>query len=364
MAKDADYKLLGWVAEDSESALGKLSWKEYEPKAWEESDVDVKISHSGVCGSDIHTLRDDWGGTIFPCVVGHEIVGTVVRVGSQAGDFKIGETVGIGAQSDSCRSRDGPCKACETDEENYCRQRINTYDSIHRNGSIAQGGFGLYARAPAHFVIRIPPGVDPAHAAPMLCGGVTVYSPFKHHGVGPGSRVGIIGIGGLGHFAIMFAKAMGASKIVAISRRLDKKKDALALGADEYIASAEDEGWEAKHSRSLDVVLSTISSKVCSPVPMGGYLGLLDVGGTFVQLGLPEEGLHLMASSLTKTRARLAGSIIGSPSEIREMLQLAADKEIKPWVELRPMEEANQAILDMADGLPRYRYVLTTSGSS
>ncbi|UQC76277.1 zinc-binding dehydrogenase [Colletotrichum lupini] len=313
-----DYKFEGWVADDPSSVDGKMVWREYEPKVWEETDVDIKITHSGICGSDIHTLRAGWGATRFPAVVGHEIVGVAVRVGSQAeGGIKVGDIVGVGAQSDSCLSRDGPCDACEVGEENYCTKRVNTYNSLHRNG---------------------------------------IFSPLKRYNVGPGKRVGVIGVGGLGHCAVLFAKALGADKVVAISRKSDKKQDATQLGATDFIATAEDEDWATKNARTLDVIISTVASP---KMPLAQYLGLLSRGGTFVQVGAPEEPVPLSAFALIRTRVHLTGSVIGSPGEIREMFDLVAAKGVKVWVETRPMNEANQAVLDMVDGKPRYRYVLT-----
>ncbi|EXF75055.1 subtilisin Carlsberg [Colletotrichum fioriniae PJ7] len=342
-----DYKFEGWVADDPSSVDGKMVWREYEPKVWEETDVDIKITHSGICGSDIHTLRAGWGATRFPAVVGHEIVGVAVRVGSQAeGGIKVGDIVGVGAQSDSCLSRDGPCDACEVGEENYCTKRVNTYNSLHRNGSQTQGGYALYHRCPSYFVIKIPKGIAPEQAAPMLCGGVTVFSPLKRYNVGPGKRVGVIGVGGLGHCAVLFAKALGADKVVAISRKSDKKQDATQLGATDFIATAEDEDWATKNARTLDVIISTVASP---KMPLAQYLGLLSRGGTFVQVGAPEEPVPLSAFALIRTRVHLTGSVIGSPGEIREMFDLVAAKGVKVWVETRPMKEANQAVLDMVD---------------
>lgn len=184
-----------------------------------------------------------------------------MRVGSQAeGGIKVGDIIGVGAQSDSCLSRDGPCDACEVGEENYCTKRVNTYNSLHRNGSQTQGGYALYHRCPSYFVIKIPKGIAPEQAAPMLCGGVTVFSPLKRYNVGPGKRVGVIGVGGLGHCAVLFAKALGADKVVAISRKSDKKQDATQLGATDFIATAEDEDWATKNARTLDVIISTVAS--------------------------------------------------------------------------------------------------------
>ncbi|KAF7540379.1 hypothetical protein G7Z17_g12218 [Cylindrodendrum hubeiense] len=351
-----DYTFEGWMGEDPSSAEGNMVWKEYEPKPWEETDVDIKITHSGICGSDIHTLRAGWGPTDFPCVVGHEIVGIAVRVGSEAeGDIKVGDRVGVGAQTDSCLSRDGPCEACEHDEENYCKDMHLTYNTTYRTGGKAYGGYAVYHRSPSHFVIRIPEGLKSEHAAPMLCGGVTVYSPLKVFGAGPGKRIGVVGVGGLGHFAVLIAKAMGADRVVAISRRACKRDEALQLGADEYIATEDEEDWSTKHADSLDLIICTVSSP---KMPLQKYFDLLALNGTLVQVGIPEEPIPLSAWALVPQRRRLVGSLIGSPKEIEDLFQLAADKKIEPWVEMRPMTDANQAIVDMEAGMPRFRYVL------
>ncbi|KAF7550773.1 hypothetical protein G7046_g7914 [Stylonectria norvegica] len=353
----AEYKFEGWMGEDISAAEGNMVWKEYEPKAWEESDVDIKITHSGICGTDIHTLRAGWGPTDFPCVVGHEIVGIAVRVGTEAeGDIKVGDRVGVGAQTDSCRSRDGPCTACESHEENYCLDTQLTYNTKFRNGGKAYGGYAIYHRSPSHFVIKIPDGLAPEHAAPMLCGGVTVYSPLKLFGAGPGKRIGVVGVGGLGHFAVLIARAMGVDRVVGISRKADKREEALKLGADEYIATDDDEDWANKYANSLDLIICTVSSP---KMPLEQYLGLLALDGTLVQVGIPEEPIPMSVWALVPRRRRLVGSLIGSPNEIHELFQLAADKHIVPWVETRPMADANQAILDMEAGKPRFRYVLT-----
>lgn len=351
-----DYKFEGWVGEDASAADGKMQWKEYTPKPWEETDVDIKITHSGICGSDIHTLRAGWGPTNYPCVVGHEIVGTAVRVGSKAeGGIKVGDVVGVGAQGDSCQSRDGPCSACENGEEQYCGHVVNTYASVHRNGGKGFGGYALYHRAPSHFVIKIPDGLAPEAAAPMLCGGVTTYSPLKHFGAGPGKKVGVVGVGGLGHFAVLFAKALGVEEVVGISRKADKRKDALAIGCDDYIATDDDKDWDKKNAGRFDIIISTVSSQ---KAPFQGYIGMLNFNGTMVQVGAPEEPIALHCFALIPKRKRLAGSLIGSPSDIREMFKLAVEKNVKPWVEQRPMKDANQAIIDFQDGKPRFRYVL------
>ncbi|EED12604.1 zinc-binding alcohol dehydrogenase, putative [Talaromyces stipitatus ATCC 10500] len=353
-----DYKFEGWMGDSPASVNGAMEWREFKPKEWEETDVDIKITHCGVCGSDLHALRSGWGPTNYPCCVGHEIVGIVVRVGSKAeGGIKIGDRVGVGAQGESCLGRKGPCEDCASGNERYCgRHWAGTYDGVFMNGDKSYGGYALYNRTPSHFVVKIPDSIPSAEAAPMLCGGATTYTPLKRDGCGPGKSVGIIGVGGLGHFGILFAKALGADKVVAISRKGNKREDALKLGADEYIATDEDEGWAEKYNRSLDIILSTVSS---AKMPLTQYVGLLKVGGTLTQLGNPDDGkLAIPAGALILRGAKLGGSVIGSPGDIRELLALAAEKKIKPWIEERPMKDANQTILDLNDGKARYRYVL------
>lgn len=272
---------------DPSSSEGNMKWQEFTPKEWEETDVDIKISHCGICGSDLHTLRSGWVSsasisyhtiplpfslfllltiifqrpTNYPCCVGHEIVGTAIRVGSQVKGISVGDRVGVGAQSDSCQGRQGDCEECAMGSEQYCSKKFTgTYNSTHQNGDKSYGGYGLYNRVPGHFAIKIPDAISSAEAAPMLCGGVTLYSPLKHNGCGPGKRVGIIGVGGLGHFGVLFAKAMGADKVVAISRKMNKSEDSLKMGADLYIATEDEPDWATKYSRSLDLIVSTVSS--------------------------------------------------------------------------------------------------------
>ncbi|GIZ44123.1 hypothetical protein CKM354_000733200 [Cercospora kikuchii] len=358
MAGSTDYSFEGWMGLDKSSAEGNMVWQKFpNPKTWEETDVDIEISHCGICGSDIHTLRSGWGPTLYPVCVGHEIVGKAVRVGSKvpaSRNIKVGDRVGVGAQALSCLKPD--CEECEAGLEPYCRHNIGTFGSKYPDGSISYGGYADYNRTDSRFVFRIPDGIPSAAAAPMLCGGITVYSPLKQNGCGPGKRVGIIGVGGLGHFGVLFAKAMGASKVVGISRRADKKDDVLKMGADEYIATEEDKDWNKKHARSLDLIVCTVSSP---SMPLSKYLQLLRTKGEFIQVGAPEDKLPDMnAFAFIGKGVKLGGSMIGSPAEIEEMLQLAADKNIKPWINEVPMKDANKAIVDMEAGKARYRITL------
>ncbi|KAK8013988.1 zinc-binding dehydrogenase [Apiospora arundinis] len=362
MATAQDYKFEGWQAHDASAADGNMRWEEFEPKPWEESDVDIRVTHCGMCGSDLHVLRSGWGATPYPLTVGHEIVGVVVRAGNQVmNGLKVGDRVGVGAQGDSCLSRFGDgarCDDCDANEENYCPKMVFTYSApaLHFNGGKAQGGYATYHRAPSHFVVKIPDNVDSAEAAPMLCGGVTVFAPLKFHDTKPGMSVGIVGVGGLGHYGVIFAKAMGADRVVGISRRENKRKEVLSLGADDYIATADDANWPAKNARSLDLIISTVAS---ADVPIDDYFTLLKRDGKFVQVGIPEDGpFKLAAPSVVFGRQSFTGSMIGSPNDLREMLELVSKKNLKGMVQLRPMTEANEAIQDLEAGKPRYRYVL------
>jgi alcohol dehydrogenase (NADP+) len=251
---------------------------------------------------------------------------------------------------------DPKCPQCTTDDENYCPKFIGTYNGKYKDGSKSYGGYGDYARVPSHFVVKIPDGLPSEEAAPMLCGGVTVYSPLTRNGAGPGKTVGIIGIGGLGHFGLLFAKALGADRVVAISRSSSKKEDAQKLGADHFIATNEDDKWAKNNSGTIDLIVCTVSSH---DMPLESYLRLLKVHGKFIQVGAPEDKLpSFNGFSLIQKGLFIGGSAIGSPKEIQEMLQLAAKQKIKPWIEARPLKDVNKAVKDMEANKARYRYVL------
>ncbi|OAL48316.1 GroES-like protein [Pyrenochaeta sp. DS3sAY3a] len=347
----------GWLGKDEESIKGKMEWGSFEPKKWTEDDVDIEISHCGICGSDLHMLKSGWGPTPYPCVVGHEIIGKAVRVGKNITHIKEGSRVGVGAQARSCLQKD--CPDCSQGLQNYChREAINTYGSVYPNGEgKSYGGYATHNRTNGHFVVNIPESLDSADAAPMLCGGITVFSPLKQNGCGPGKTVGIIGVGGLGHFGVLFAKALGADRVVGISRRGDKRDDVLKLGADAYVATADDKDWAKHNAQTLDLIVCTVSS---ADMPLNEYLSLLKTKGTFIQVGAPDGGKfpEINAFTLISAGIKIGGSGIGSPAQIEEMLQLAADQKVKPWIQKRSMKEANQAVLDMVDGKARYRYVL------
>ncbi|KAK9477072.1 chaperonin 10-like protein [Lipomyces japonicus] len=343
----------GWVGLDAKSVEGNLVKTTFTPKTWTEDDIDIKISHCGVCASDLHTLRSGWGPSDYPVVVGHEIIGTVTRKGANVKHLELGDRVGVGAQSYSCLKDD--CYECSHDNEPYCSERVFTYDSKFADGSTSYGGYALEGRYPASFAFKIPETLSSEVAAPMLCGGITVYSPLKRYGAKPGATVGIVGIGGLGHFGILYARALGADKVYAISRSKAKENDVKALGGDGILASKE-ENWTQGWTRKFDLIVSTANN---ADLPILDYLSLLKPGGKFVQVGLPEEPIpHFPFGPLIQNNVSLIGSLLGSRSEITEMLNLSAEKSVKSWVEPRPLDDVNQVILDMEAGKARYRYVL------
>jgi alcohol dehydrogenase (NADP+) len=344
----------GWLGHDKTAADGSMTWSSFDPKPFNLIDIDIKVSHCGICGSDIHTLRSGWGNTHYPVCVGHEIVGHVVKVGSSVTNLRLGDRVGVGVQAFSCLRDD--CEDCKNGLEQHCPKMVGTYNGKYPDGSRSMGGYADFVRVPAHFAIKIPSALKSEDAAPMMCGGITVYSPLKANGAGPGKRVGIVGVGGLGHFGILFAKALGCEKVMAISRRRNKVEDAKAMGATDYIATSEDEKWARKHARSLDLIISTVSSP---DMPLESYLRLLRTGGQFIQVGAPEDKLpQIAAFGLIGKGCKIGGSQIGSPKEIQEMLNFAAEKGIKPWVQTRSMEDANKSVVEMEEGKARYRYVL------
>ncbi|GAA5970233.1 hypothetical protein JCM11641_001629 [Rhodosporidiobolus odoratus] len=354
-----DYKFEGWKALGKDSIQGKMEWGSYEPKAFADDDVDIKIQYAGICASDLHTMSGGWGDVPYPQVVGHEIVGIAVRVGSKVTHIKEGDLVGVGAQNDSCLE----CDYCKSDREPYCDAgQVGTYAGTYfregpGKGHRSFGGYADYHRAPAHFCVKIPDALDPAVAAPMLCGGVTVYSPLKQYGAGKTAKdVGIVGIGGLGHFGLLFAKALGAN-VTAISHSESKKADAEKMGATRFIAthSGTEEDFKP-YARSLDLIIATSNDE---KMPLEGYLSLIRPGGHFILVGAPEKPLPTLTPfQLIMHNVAIGGSAIGSPATIREMLDLAATQNVESWIIKRPIEDANQAVVDMHNSKARYRYVL------
>ncbi|KAI0015961.1 zinc-binding dehydrogenase [Xylariomycetidae sp. FL0641] len=347
MGTTQNYKFEGWQAHDVSAAEGKMVWGEFAPRPWEETDVDIQVTHCGMCGSDLHYLRNNSPRIPRPVVVGHEIVGRLVRVGALAPpSLHLGDRVGVGCLTSAC----GACAPCAAGQPNYCRRATWTYMTP---GS--HGGYATYHRTRGAAALAIPDAVPGPLAATLMCAGATTFAPLRALRC-QGKKVGVVGLGGLGHFAVLFAKALGAECVVAVSRREEKRGDALALGADAYLATDEESGWDRKYRGALDFVIATVAS---AKAPMAAYLKLLKYGGTLVQVGQADDGdLQVPTGPLIMNRLRVAGSAIASPDEMREMLRLVADKGVRAWVQEIPMKNANQAIRDMGAGKPRYRYCL------
>jgi len=285
-------------------------------------------------------------------VVGHEIVGHATRVGTNVKGINVGDRVGVGAQIYSCLN----CRACKSDNENYCLNLVDTYNGEYPDGVKTMGGYSTAIRANQQFVFPIPAGLASEHAASMLCAGLTVFSPLKRNGCGPGKKVGIIGVGGLGHYAVLFAKAMGA-EVYAFTHSKNKADDIKKMGADHVIDVGEKD-FSKPLAQQLDLIISTRDS--AHGFDFGEYLSMLWVHGSLITVGLPDDHFSAMNPFIFNPNgSKLGGSHIGSKVEALEMLALAEAKGVKPWIELMPMKDAAKALKGVEAGKVRYRYVLT-----
>ena len=324
----------------------------FPPKNFYDNDVDIQIEACGVCGSDVHCAASRWGPAQENQVVGHEVIGRIVKVGPKCKNgLKIGDRVGVGAQAWCC----GECSRCKSDNENYCPRQVWTYHMKYEDGYSAQGGYASHIRLHEHYVIPIPENIPSYLAAPLLCGGLTVYSPLLRNGCGPGKKVGIVGIGGIGHMGILFAKAMGA-EVYAFSRSSSKREDSLALGADHYIATAEDKDFATKYFDTLDVMVVCASS--LSELNIDELIKVMKIGGKIVSICAPEAGEMLNLHPLGLMGVSIANSAVGSRKEIISLLKLVSEKNIKIWAETLPIGEAgvNEAFERMEKGDVRYRF--------
>jgi uncharacterized zinc-type alcohol dehydrogenase-like protein len=317
-----------------------LSFK-YDPGALRANEVEVKISHCGICYSDIHLIDNDWGMSKYPFIPGHEIVGTVVAIGSAVKDRAMGERVGIGWQSDSC----GICEWCRQGDEHLCAKSQPT--CVGRNG-----GFADKIRVNSRFAIPVPPALDSENVAPLMCGGITVYSPLRNHGVRPSSRVGIIGIGGLGHLGIQFAKAFGA-EVTAFSTSIDKEDEARKLGAHHFVNTRDTVALK-KIGGSFDLLLSTVSADQ----DWQAYVTALRPKGMLCIVGASPSPIQVGAFSLIGGQKAISGSPTGSPRDLFEMLDVAARHGVKAITERFTMAKANDAVAKVKKSKVRYRAVL------
>jgi uncharacterized zinc-type alcohol dehydrogenase-like protein len=313
------------------------------------SDVLIEIKYAGICHSDIHLVRGEWGPVTYPQVVGHEIVGIVTEVGAEVSRHQVGDRVGVGCLVNSCRE----CENCRAGMEQYCLNGgVGTYASVDRDGTITQGGYSTHVVVDEDFVLRVPESIPFEKAAPLLCAGITTYSPLAHWHAGPDTRVAVVGMGGLGHMAVKIAHAMGAT-VTVLSQSLKKRDDGLALGADEYYATSDPDTFAALKS-SFDLIINTVSA----PLDMDAYLGLLRLNGTLVNVGAPPEALPVHAFALASNRRSFAGSSIGGIAETQEMLDFCAEHGIAPETELISADYVNEAYERVLASDVRYRFVI------
>ncbi|MFD3802052.1 NAD(P)-dependent alcohol dehydrogenase [Streptomyces sp. NPDC058619] len=317
-----------------------------------EHDVLIDIKYAGICHSDIHQAREGWGEAIFPMVPGHEIAGVVAEVGPGVTRHAVGDRVGVGCFVDSCRA----CEYCLRGQEQYCvKGMTGTYNALDKNGEPTYGGYSTHIVVDENYTLRIPEGIALDVAAPLLCAGITLYSPLKHWGAGPGKKVAIVGLGGLGHMGVKIANALGA-EVTVLSQSLRKKDDGLRLGASHYYASSDETTFE-KLAGSFDLIVSTVSA----PLPLDAYLALLKVDGAFVNVGAPEEPVSLNLFSVIGGRKTLAGSMIGGIAETQEMLDFCAEHGLGAEIELIGGDQINEAYDRVVASDVRYRFVIDTS---
>ncbi|AKN71264.1 alcohol dehydrogenase [Streptomyces sp. PBH53] len=334
------------------AAKAPLERTTIERRAVGEFDVLIDIKFAGICHSDIHQAREGWGEAIFPMVPGHEIAGVVAEAGPGVTKFKVGDRVGVGCMVDSCRE----CENCLRGEEQYCLNgMVGTYNAVGKDGEPTYGGYSEKIVVDENYVVRIPDGLSLDVAAPLLCAGITTYSPLRHWNAGPGKKVAVVGLGGLGHMAVKIAHAMGA-EVTVLSQSLRKKDDGLKLGADHYHATSDPKTFE-ELAGTFDLIVSTVSA----PMDFGALLSLLKVDGALVNVGAPEEPIALNLFSVIGGRKTLAGSMIGGIRETQEMLDFCAAHGIGAEIELISAAEVNEAYERVLASDVRYRFVIDTA---
>ena len=334
------------------SATGDLVPTTIERRAVGPHDVLIEIKFAGICHSDIHTVRGDWGPQQYPLVPGHEIAGVVTEVGSAVTKHKVGDRVGVGCMVNSCRE----CANCLNGDEQYClKGMVGTYGAEDRDGTITQGGYSTHVVVTEHFVVSIPDGLELDVAAPLLCAGITTYSPLHRWGAGPGKKVAVVGLGGLGHMAVKLAAAMGA-EVTVLSQSLKKQEDGLRLGATSYFATS-DPGTFEQLAGSFDLIINTVSASI----DISAYLQLLTLDGALVNVGAPAEPLPVNAFALIGGRRSFAGSMIGGIRETQEMLDFCAEHHLGAEIEVIPAGKINDAYERVLASDVRYRFVIDTA---
>ena len=337
---------LGFAAS---TAKGKLQPYTFERRVPRDDDVSIDIKFCGVCHSDIHQARDEWGGAIFPMVPGHEVAGIVSAVGRQVSKFKVGDHVGVGCFVDSCTT----CAKRNVDFEQYMPGLVQTYNSVEADGvTPTMGGYSNHMVVKEGYVLSIPDNLPLDAAAPLLCAGITLYSPLHHWKAGPGKKVAIIGMGGLGHMGVKIAHAMGA-EVTVLSQSLSKQEDGLRFGAAHYYATNNPDTFTQLQNQ-FDLMINTVGASI----DLDAYLSLVKPDGAMVLIGVPEEPMSLNAPSLIGARRSLAGSMIGSIKETQEMLDFCGKHNIVADIELIPIQSINEAFERVVKSDVRYRFVI------
>ncbi|KAI8552387.1 hypothetical protein RHMOL_Rhmol06G0262700 [Rhododendron molle] len=345
-------KAFGWAARDQSGLLSPFNFSRRETG---DEDVRFKILYCGICHTDLHRTRNEWGGSKYPMVPGHEIAGVVTEVGSKVQKYKIGDRVGVGCLVGACHS----CDNCVNNLENYCPKKILTYNATHHDGTITYGGYSDHMVANEHYVIRIPDNLPLDAAAPLLCAGITMYSPLRYFELDkPGLHVGVVGLGGLGHVGVKFAKALGA-KVTVISTSPNKKKEAIDhLGADFFLVSRDPDQMQAAMG-TMDGILNTVSADF----PLVPLIGLLKSHGKLIMVGGPAKPLELPVFPLLVGRKIVAGSAIGGLKETQEMIDFAGKHNITADIEVIPIDYVNTAMERLMKADVRYRFVIDVANS-
>ncbi len=338
----------GYAAHAATTAPAPFDFEHREPGP---TDIVIDIEFCGICHSDIHQARGEWNNSLYPMVPGHEIVGTVARVGSEVTQFKVGERAAVGCMVDSCRE----CASCTAGEEQYCDRHatVFTYNSRDKQGNLTYGGYADHIVVDQAFALHVPENLDPAAAAPLLCAGITTYSPLKHWNIGPGKKVGVVGLGGLGHMALKFSHAFGAHTVM-FTTSPSKCDDARRLGADEVILTREPD-WTSKHQGTFDFILDCVSADH----DVAAYLSLLKRDGTLCTVGVPEDPIKINAFAVLG-RKNLTGSMIGGVAETQAMLDFCAKHNIVSDIEMTTFDQLESAWNRVVNGDVKYRFVLDT----
>ncbi|STX29922.1 oxidoreductase, Zn-dependent and NAD(P)-binding [Legionella beliardensis] len=337
----------GYAAQEAKAPLTPFS---FERRDVGDKDVLIDIHYCGICHSDIHQAREEWGPALFPMVPGHEIVGIVSKVGPEVTKFKAGDIVGVGCFVDSCRR----CEPCTKHLEQFCAETpTTTYNCMERDGSkLTQGGYSTCIVTNEDFVLHIPDNLSMAGAAPLLCAGITLYSPLKHWQAGPNKKVAIVGLGGLGHMGIKLAHAMQA-EVSVLSHSPSKEEDAKRLGADKFFALNSEQAFRNLHN-SYDLIINTVSA----PLDWNKYLQLLKLDGAMVVVGVPERNIPISAATLISNRRSLSGSLVGGIQETQEMLDFCSKHNITADIEIIPIQQVNEAYERVLKSDVRYRFVI------